>query len=82
MLALLTPLLSGQMKLFFVKVLGDAGVLGNARDLKSFLVPGDVLVCTPSENRGRLISANTEHQVVISNLIKASLRILMKRKAR
>jgi hypothetical protein len=53
MLTLLTPLLSEQMKLFFVKVLGDAGVLGTARDLGSFLVPGTVLVCTPSENCGR-----------------------------
>jgi hypothetical protein len=53
MLTLLTPLLSGQMKLFFMKVLGDAGVLGNARDLRSYLVPGNVLLCTPSENCGR-----------------------------
>jgi hypothetical protein len=53
MLILLTPLLSGQMKLNFVKVLGDAGVLGTARDFRSFLVPGKVLGSTPSENCGR-----------------------------
>jgi hypothetical protein len=53
LLTLLTPVLSGQMKLFFVNVLGDAGVLGTAHDLGSFLVPGKMLGCTPSENCGR-----------------------------
>lgn len=77
MLTLLTPVLSEQMKLFFVKVLGDAGVLGNARDLRSHLVPGKVLGFTPIRKLRALISANTEQQMVISNLPRASLALFL-----